>query len=92
MKRYITAQVPTVYADVRPYYIEEEETIYVVGWLSEDPKAGGQALATIKIDTKPILMWHSSDAEYDGLAQAIVIQAIDSIEEGTYKSYERPES
>lgn len=92
MKRYISVQLPTAYADVRPYYIEEEDTLYIVGWLSEDFEAGGQALATIKIDTKPILTWYNSEAEYDGLAQAIFIQALDSIEEGTYKQYDRAKS
>lgn len=92
MKRYVTVQLPTKYADVKPYYVEEENTIYIVGWNSEDLKAGAQALATVKIDTTPILEWYNTTAAYDGLAQAVVTLVLDSIEEGTYEQWDKAKS
>jgi hypothetical protein len=92
MKRYVTVQIPTKYADVKPYYVKEENTIYIVGWNSEDLKAGAQALATVKIAATPILEWYNTEAASDGLAQAIVILVLDSIEEGSYEQWDKAES
>ena len=91
MKRYVTAQLPTKYADVKPYYVEEENTIYIVGWHSEDLNVGG-ALATVEIAAKPTLTWYNVEAAYDGLAQAVAILVLDSIEEGTYEQWDKVES
>jgi hypothetical protein len=91
MKTYVTVQVPTKYANVKPYYVEDENTIYIVGRNLEDLKAAAHVLATVKIATTPILEWYDHEAAYDGLAQAVVICVLDSIEEGTYEQWDKVE-
>ena len=81
MTRWVEIKVPTEWEDVQKRYLEEEKTIYIIGWKNLDED--GEILATFKVDTRE-LQYFNPNAELDGLAQAMIILAINDIENDKY--------
>ncbi len=84
MKRWEEVRVPTDWVDVKKFYIKEKNAILIIGWETENEDEQGKVLATIDVTTKT-LEYYDANAQFDGLAQVMVILAIDSIERNDYK-------
>lgn len=81
MMKWVEVKVPTEWEDVQKRYLEEEKTIYIIGW--KNLNENGEIIATIKVNTRE-LQYFNANAEFDGLAQAMVILAFNDIENGKY--------
>lgn len=84
MIKWIDVQVPTKYYDCKDYYIKDEDGILIVVWIPAHPKAVGEIVATVKVDSKPTVHYHDSMAAYDGLVQATITRVLAQLAEGTY--------
>lgn len=83
MSRWIEMKLPTEWANVQKHYVEEEDTIYIVGWRTEDKNEKGKILARINVSKKE-LEYFDPNADLDGFAQAMIILALHDIETGKY--------
>lgn len=67
------------------FHDEDEKTVYIDAWLTDDDNEEGEVIAKINYQTKEI-EYLDEDAKNDKYAQEVIKEVLSDIDNGDYKN------